>query len=158
MELLVVVVILGIASAVVIPMIGDNGDLRVTAAARQVVSDLLYAQTCSISSQSQYQVVFDAANNSYEIQDATGSVISNPLTKASYQMNLSVNNGYKNVTVESANFDDNNRIWFDKMGMPYSGAIADNNMLVDGSIYLKSANATMTVNIEPISGRINITQ
>ena len=73
-------------------------------------------------------------------------------------MNLSVNNGYKNVTVESANFDDNNRIWFDKMGMPYSGAIADNNMLVDGSIYLKSANATMTVNIEPISGRINITQ
>ena len=50
-EVLVVLFILGIASVIVIPMIGDSSDLQVTSAARQIASALLFAQTASITDQ-----------------------------------------------------------------------------------------------------------
>ena len=73
-EVLVVLVILGIAATVVIPMIGDTSGMRVTSAARLLASTLLFTQTAAISQQQQYQVVFDVAGESYEVQDAAGNV------------------------------------------------------------------------------------
>ena len=79
-EVLVVLVILGIASAIVIPMIGDTSNLRASSAARQIASTLLFTQTSAITDQQQYQVVFDSVNNCYEVQDQDGDVISETMT------------------------------------------------------------------------------
>src|SRR5215475_9916349 len=49
-EILAVVVILGIASAIIIPQIGSRDDMKAAAAARVLIADLIYAQNLAISS------------------------------------------------------------------------------------------------------------
>src|SRR5689334_24278427 len=66
-EILVVVVILGIAAAIVVPAIGSRDDLKTTSAARMIMADLIYAQNRSISQQKKHFVVFDAANETYSV-------------------------------------------------------------------------------------------
>ena len=58
-EILVVVVILGIAAAVIVPQMSSRDDLRVEGARRMVMADLIYAQNCSIAKQVWHYVVFD---------------------------------------------------------------------------------------------------
>ena len=48
-EILVVVVILGIAAAVIVPQMGSRGDLKAAAAARMLMADLIYAQNKAIA-------------------------------------------------------------------------------------------------------------
>src|SRR5688500_3499715 len=66
-EILAVVVILGIASAIIIPQIGTRDDMRVKAAARTLVADLIYAQNLAISTGQVVYIRFDVAGNSYSL-------------------------------------------------------------------------------------------
>src|SRR5215213_5163177 len=66
-EILVVVVILGIAAAIVVPAIGSRSDLKATSAARMIMADLIYTQNRSISQQKWHYVRFDKTAQSYEV-------------------------------------------------------------------------------------------
>jgi type II secretion system protein H len=66
-EILAVIVILGIASAIVIPQIGTRDDMRVKAAARTLIADLIYAQNLAISTGQVVYVRFDVAGNQYSM-------------------------------------------------------------------------------------------
>src|SRR5688500_15065328 len=66
-EILAVVVILGIASAIIIPQIGTRDDMRVKAASRTLIADLIYAQNLAISTGQVVYVRFDVAGNSYSL-------------------------------------------------------------------------------------------
>src|SRR5688572_5754245 len=55
-EILTVIVILGIASAVIAPQIGSRDDIKAKAGARVVIADLLYAQNMAIAKQAYYYV------------------------------------------------------------------------------------------------------
>src|SRR4051812_38065552 len=80
-EILVVVVILGIASAIVIPQIGSREDLNVATAARALMADLIYAQNLAIAKQKSYYVRFYGQN--YSVCDANTLVpIDHPLKPA----------------------------------------------------------------------------
>ena len=153
-ELLVVIVILGIAAMVVIPSIGNTTDMQATSAARQLVSDLLFAQTYSISQKQPYQVVFDAANESYEVQESsTSSVITHPITKMPYSMSFLTNKHLKNVRITSADFDSGNLVNFNSLGMPYNSA--GSQLAARGTVILTVGTHNITVTVEPVSGRIN---
>src|SRR5690242_16864757 len=60
-EILVVVVILGIAAAVIVPNMGTRSDLKAAAAARMIMADLIYAQNRAISTQTKHYVTFDTS-------------------------------------------------------------------------------------------------
>ncbi len=153
-EMLVVIVILGIAAMVVIPSIGNTTDMQATSAARQLVSDLLFAQTYSISQKQPYQVVFDAANESYEVQESsTSSVITHPITKMPYQMSFLANKHLKNVRITSVDFDSGNLVKFNSLGMPYNSA--GSQLAARGTVILTVGTHNITVTVEPVSGRIN---
>ena len=47
-EILVVVIILGIAGAIIVPSIGTRNDLKAAAAARVIMADLIYTQNLAI--------------------------------------------------------------------------------------------------------------
>ncbi len=64
------VVILGLASAVIVPQISSRDDLKVSSAARTLVADLIYAQNMAITKQQMYYVRFDAANERYTVLSA----------------------------------------------------------------------------------------
>src|SRR5947207_2842939 len=59
-EILAVVVIIGIASAIIIPQIGTRDDMRNTAAVRIIVADLIYAANLN-----QYTIGFDEIGSPY---------------------------------------------------------------------------------------------
>src|SRR5262245_1732270 len=68
-EILVVVVILGIASAIIIPQIGSRDDLTAASATRVIMADLIYAQNRAIATQKWHYVQFDGQR--YVLYDQT---------------------------------------------------------------------------------------
>ena len=157
-EVIVVVIILGIAATVIIPMISDTSGMRVTSAARHISSTILFAQTSAISNQQHLQVVFDADAETYEVQNADGAVIPDPIIPGKNLRTDYLNDPrLRNIKIETANFDGGAKVWFDRLGMPYSGPDKDNlNALNTGSVSVQSGDNTMTITVEPITGRILI--
>jgi len=157
-EVIVVVIILGIAATMVIPMISDTSGMRVTSAARHISSTLLFAQTSAISNQQPLQVVFDADAETYEVQNADGAVIPDPIIPGKSLRTDYLNDPrLQNINIETADFDGGGKIWFDRLGMPYSGPNKDNlTALNAGSVSVQSGDNVMTVTVEPITGRILI--
>lgn len=157
-EVLVVVVILGIAAVIAIPMLGNTDDLQTTSAARLIASTLLYAQTASIASEQQYQVVFNADGTGYEVQNAAGTVLADPVVPAQpYRVTFPADKRLRKVRLTGVNFDGTNHVWFDRLGSPYGGAIAASPPpMTVGEVVVRVGDRTMTVRVEPVTGRVLI--
>lgn len=74
-EMLIVIVMLGIASALVIPAMGSVGYLRVHGALRTIVADITFAQSDAIAFQQPRAVVFDLTARTYNLVQVTGTSI-----------------------------------------------------------------------------------
>src|SRR6185436_12386921 len=83
-EILVVVIILGIAGAIIVPSIGSRDDLKAAAAARVIMADLIYTQNLAITSQGNRYMSFDTVNQQYTVTDAAGAVIQHPVNHTPY--------------------------------------------------------------------------
>jgi MSHA pilin protein MshC len=160
-EILVVVLILGVISAVVIPQIGSRDDLRAAAAARVVVSDLIYAQNLAISQQSPRFVRF--TTNSYGVYNAgtATSPITHPVNKTPYLMlfGASGSAGLQNSVIESRSFDGQATLAFDDVGVPYaydpvSGAMTP--LASTGEVVVTSGTVRLQIEVEPFTGEIAV--
>ena len=164
-EILVVVVILGIAGAIVIPQITSRDDLKTSAAARSLMADLIYAQNLSITRQKNYCVIFDTANGSYSIVEASGMTpITNPVSLNPYVVKFGPNGsaGLESTSLESAIFTGQSGttqaiIGFDELGTPlaYPTAGAPETM-TQGAIILRTGSQRLQVDIEAFTGMISI--
>src|SRR2546421_10931160 len=74
-EILVVVIILGIAGAIIVPSIGSRNDLKAAAAAREIIADLIYTQNLAVTSQGNRYVKFGVGNQQYSVTDSAGRII-----------------------------------------------------------------------------------
>jgi prepilin-type N-terminal cleavage/methylation domain-containing protein len=156
-EILVVVLILGIAATIVIPMAANTSDMQARAAARELASAILYAQTYAISTQQPCQVVVNANAESYELQDSTGNVINNPARPGHlFQMIYPSSERFANVEINSVNFNGSSILWFDQLGGPYYGPIASQLPLTNGSVTVQADQASFTIQVEPVTGRVRI--
>jgi prepilin-type N-terminal cleavage/methylation domain-containing protein len=162
-EILSVVVILGIVSAVIIPVIGSRDDLKVAAAARVLMSDLIYAQNRAIATQSMQYVKFDVAGKRYSVLSAVSpseAVIKHPVRHDDYITRLGAGGtpGLEQVTLESASFDGRTILAFDEMGMPYAYNSATNSAapLASGTVVLKCGTHSLTVKVEQYTGEITV--
>lgn len=157
-EILMVVVILGIASAVILPQMGSRDDQRVASASRTLMADLLYAQNRSIAYQTRHYVQFNTATNSWQVMvdsgGSPGSIITHPITGMSY-INTVGTGALAKVNINSVSFDGNTTISFDQMGVPYTWSAAGGNVaMISGSIVFKAGTNQMTVQVAPYSGEI----
>jgi prepilin-type N-terminal cleavage/methylation domain-containing protein len=162
-EILVVVVILGVAAAVIVPQIGNRDDLRCTSMARALMSDLMYAQSRAVSTQKPHFVRFDTATGRYEVlQQMTPSeqLITHPITKQPFQVSVGAARGdeLKNVTLDAVSFDTRPVLMFDEMGTPhsYDPATLTGSPMVAGSVRLRSGTFTITISVEPYSGELRV--
>jgi prepilin-type N-terminal cleavage/methylation domain-containing protein len=169
-EILSVIVILGIASAIIIPQMGTRDDMRAAAAARTLVADLIYAQNQAITSGRWVYVKFDVANNKYTLLSTANSggdvALTNPLTQTTYTRQFGiVADGWQNVSIQSAVFNGADlsfrpmfTIAFDEIGSPYVFNYANNqtNDLNDGSCVIAAGQFTKTVSVSPATGEINV--
>ena len=159
MELLAVVVILGLTSAIVLPQIGDHDDSMVTSAARELTADLLYAQSCAIATGRMHYVVFDAGHGKYAVMDAIDPphVVINPAQQAPLEVVIG-KAPLQGVWASRIDFDGQTALAFDAVGTPYACTAGEQHLspLNAGSIVLTSGAATRTISVQPMSGEIKV--
>jgi prepilin-type N-terminal cleavage/methylation domain-containing protein len=153
-ELLIVVAILGIVAAVAIPMMSSAASMQLRAAAGMVAADLEYAKSMSISRGQRYSVVFNAANETYEIRDPNNAVIVHPVNKPNlYAVDFANDGRLDRVDIVSANFDGNSTVKFDYLGSPFNQADGDLN---SGVVTLQAGGISRTISVDPVTGFISV--
>jgi prepilin-type N-terminal cleavage/methylation domain-containing protein len=161
-EILAVVVILGIISAVVIPQISTRDDQRAAAAARVLMADLLYAQNRAVAQQKVQYVQFDVTNQNYRVLDvlSPAHVIKNPVDGSTYQVTFGTasTSGLQQMQLQSASFDGTAVLAFDVMGIPQSVNATTGVMtpLSTSGVVVKSGAYTLTVTVSPYSGELTV--
>ena len=152
-EIIVVIVIIAIVGMLAVPMMSSAGSVQIRSAANMIAADMEYAKSMAISRQQNYSVVFDISNESYEIQDSSGDVISHPVrTGSDYVMDMEDEQLGK-VNIDSVSFNGTTTVEFDYLGSPYD---ADSDPLNSGAVGLEADGVTMTITVEPITGFISI--
>jgi prepilin-type N-terminal cleavage/methylation domain-containing protein len=155
-EMMIVVMILGIIGAVAVPMISGTADAQCEAAARTLVSDLEWAQSAAWARQTHVALVFSNDLQRYKIVEADGQNLNDydslvaldhpALPGRSYEVNLSGDLALPDVRVSAAGFSGSPYVTFDTLASPDSG----------GSVILTAGHATLTVNVEEITGSVSV--
>jgi len=135
-DLLVVMGIIALLSTISIPYLRKyQPNLKLSAAARNLTTDLRYAQQLTITEQNIYQVVFDLIDNTYEIQKIDTATTSIKLVNLDSEISI------KQIT----DLTDN------KVVFNYYGGVSQS-----GQIILTNINNTeATINIKP-SGYVQL--
>jgi prepilin-type N-terminal cleavage/methylation domain-containing protein len=163
-EILCVVIILGIAGAVIVPQIGTRDDLRAASAARALMADLIYAQNLAITSQGNHYVAFDVANRRYTVLNSSLSVVQHPVEKGDFIMTFGAGGspGLRECSLSSAGFlgtsssDLRTTIGFDELGTPLVRFGGTDETLTSGEVKVRSGNYELTIRIEPYTGQITV--
>jgi prepilin-type N-terminal cleavage/methylation domain-containing protein len=143
-ELMIVIVIIGIAAAIAVPMISSGASFQIRSAANLVAADLEYAKSMAISRGRPYKVVFDPSAESYHIEDPNGATVTPPGRKSTVQ--FGPGNQLNDVTIFSAAFGGSQHVAFDYLGSPDNG----------GTVELQAGGITKNVTVEPVTGFISI--
>jgi len=157
-EILSVVVILGIVSAMIIPQIGSHDDSKVASAARAMMADIIYAQNSAVAKQQYFYVAFDKVNNKYDVCSGVVPmvIITHPVSLNPYEQVFG-KAPLDGVTMSSVSFDGKTTLAFDSLGVPYSvDAAGVKQTLNAGSVVVSAKNASLTVQVLPYSGEVKI--
>jgi prepilin-type N-terminal cleavage/methylation domain-containing protein len=160
-EILCVVIILGIIAAVTIPAISSNDGLKVTAASRTVVADLIYAQNRAITRQATQYVIFDIDKKQYRVASALDpeTLLTHPTSQMPYVVKFGGPSTWemRDQTLVSANFDNQPVIAFDSLGTPYAvDHVGTKIPLISGKIVVGAGDERMSIRIEPYTGDISV--
>lgn len=165
-EILTVVVILGIASAIVVPQIGSRDDLKVASLTRMAMADLIYAQNRAIATQQKHYVQFDAATQTYALFSdvpSSGNYVQHPLNKTDYVVRLTPSGGSGTFAgaIDQVSFDGKQILVFDDLGTPHSYDPSQPEALrlaplTDGSVILKCGEQALTIKIEAYTGELSV--
>lgn len=160
MEILVVIVVLGIAGALVIPAMGETGVLKVQAAVRTIVSDITFIQAEAVAFQERRAMVFDVETSSYALVEVPGDTIdieANTMfdpTKADGRYLVDFRDAkFGDARITAAAFSGTNTLIFDGMGGPVAdaaGAVPGNG----GTIRITGSSQSFDIRVEPFTGRV----
>jgi prepilin-type N-terminal cleavage/methylation domain-containing protein len=160
-EILTVVVILAITSAIIIPQISSRDDLKAASAARVLMADLIWAQNRAISSQQKQYVIF--GTNTYTLWYKDSALVmhesTNPITQSTYTTTFKVP-GTPLADVEitgTPTFEGKTGLCFDEMGTPYGyDGTAETSMTSTGTIQVKCGENVLTISIEGYTGEATV--
>jgi len=178
-ELLVTITVLAIATALVIPQMGQTGVLRVQSAVRTITSDIAQAQTEAMAYQTRRALYFGVVlvpGDGVAFEEGNGYAVVEPTTEpltvanlGNYAMFMPEKNGepyargfansqvYGGAVIDSASFDDEPVLMFDELGGPIasleSGATGNG-----GSVVVRSDayGIAYEIEVEAMTGRINV--
>jgi len=162
-EILIVVVLIGIAAMIAVPMMSSAASMQIRSAANMIAADLEYAKSMAISRGQNYSVVFYKDDESYSIKvEGSETPIQHPVKKGfPYTVNFASDSRLDRVDIVNADFDadPSQTITFDYLGSPYSGTGGSKSPLLnEGSIELQADGFTKTISIKAVTGYISITE
>jgi prepilin-type N-terminal cleavage/methylation domain-containing protein len=160
-EILMVVLILAITSAIIVPQIGSRNDLKAAAAARVVMADLIWAQNRAISTQQKQYVVFSGQNYTIYYRDTDGTLktCTNPVSLQTYTTSFGVKGTpLSDVKIsETPVFGTCSSVCFDEMGTPYGyDGTNELSLTSQGTIKLGCDTQALTITIEPYTGEASV--
>jgi len=163
-EILVVVVILGLISAVIIPQLGSRGDLIASAAARQVMSDIGYAQNRAITTQSPVYMVFTpgtaSTSGQYSVFSALpATMMIHPIDRKPWTVSFGGGRGaWAAVRIDTADFDGSVALMFDESGAPMmtTPSGGSSSPLNAGSVRISCNGEALTIRVEPLTGTLTV--
>lgn len=161
-EILVVVMILGIAAALVIPQIGSAHALRVQAAVRSIISDITFAQADALAMQEERAIVFELDSNRYTLVEVVGGII-DPVENAMFDnggpggrfvrdLNADQFGGSR---ITQASFDGDSILIFDELGSPLASP-GDTTPGLGGHIIVQGTDSSFRINIDAYTGRVTV--
>lgn len=153
-EVLVLVVILGIAGALVIPSFGSTDALRIQGAVRMIVSDITIAQSDAVAMQMSRGILFTPHETAsrYVLADV---VAGNLDTESSFAETRDLGGDrYGFARIESTTLN-NDMLIFDAMGGPIEAPGSDVPAAA-GSIILAGAGQRFQINIDAYTGRVTV--
>lgn len=178
-ELLVTILIMGIAALIVIPSMGSTGILRVQAIAREIIGDIAFVQSDAVAYQERRVMWFGmvpqatngsgfwtfAEGNGYTVGVVEGPDfnletmwLNNPgKLDAPFARNLTDRNGRSDGTI-TADFGGDESDWliFDELGGT-AGSLTGTDPGAGGTITITSPLITYVVDVEGLTGRSTVT-
>ncbi|MEM6392555.1 MAG: prepilin-type N-terminal cleavage/methylation domain-containing protein [Planctomycetota bacterium] len=150
-EILLVVSIIGIVTALALPMFSGTKADRLRSAASLLAADLDYVRAESIAHPSDTRVmVFDASNERYHIaaSSASSTPLMNLFTKEDHIVTYGSGtvSALVGVTIDSVSVGGDNELGFDAFGAP--------DQTTDATITLGCEGATITVTVRAGSGEV----
>ena len=142
-ELLVTTMILIIAMAIVVPLLGSSSYSVSRAGARRLASDMQYAQDYAISSQKDVTVSFDLADESYSLSNESGVLI-HPISNNAYEISFSSISELANLDIVST--AGGGSVTFDTGGVPDVGE----------TITLRAADSLFYVKVSAVTGTVSV--
>ena len=153
-ELLIVIAINSIAALTAIPMMSSAASMQIRSAANMLTADLEYAKSMAISRAQNFSVVFDAAADTYRIEDQYGNVLPHPVKKGfNYVIDFQNDGRLDKVDIVSVDFDSTSEVKFDYLGSPYN---ENDTPLNNGVVNLQAGSTNTTITVEPVTGYISI--
>jgi len=150
-EVLVVVLIIGIAGAVIVPQMTRAGSMQIQAAGRMVIADVLHAQNKAMARAQPIKLTFETTNNRYFLADQNDNKLENSwrmgdAKSSNFIVDFSQDSRFSGVRVTAANFGGGQTVVFDPLGAPDLG----------GTVTLTSSIDTYVVTIAEFTGRVTI--
>lgn len=152
-ELLIVILILGIAAGLVVPQMGQTASTKLVEAARLLAADLGEAQIESMSHGEDLRlVVFDPDNNAYQIAAASDpdTPITNPIGNTPYRVTFGSDRAgaLTGVTIQNLSVGGD-----DKLGFGIYGQL---DQTPDATITLACEGKTITLTVQASTGEVTI--
>ena len=159
-EVLVVVIVLGIASAIVVPSMLRSHTMTSQAASRQVMSDLLVAQNDAVAQQQVRRVWFEPTANRYRVTDGSNQVVTMPWQGAgtqNYVVDFDPEGGwdtrFAGVRIGQVSFANpdplaKTYVEFDDLGSPVAG----------GTVTLEAGPKRYQVSVAGFTGRVALVE
>ena len=159
-EILIVVVVMAIAAVMAMPMLGETRATRLAAAVELLVADMQFAQLESLTHANEPRGIrFDAVNGKYAVVKQVGStfdcataeVVNDPVGGAPLEVVFGSGRGGQltGVTIQAGfSLGGDDCLVFEGFGQTDQTTVA--------SVTLVCETASMTVNVDPISGETTI--
>src|SRR2546426_8401374 len=150
-ELLIVMVIVGIISAIALTRTG-NDPVMLSTQIDQLAGDIRYVQALAMTQGQRYRINLTATGYTLTLADAGGTLVPHPVTGSTAQTNW---NSGVTVTLPPTNLP-NSLVAFDGRGIPYTDNVATIALAAatTATITLSKGGANQSVTITPQTGRV----
>jgi prepilin-type N-terminal cleavage/methylation domain-containing protein len=154
-EVLIVVVILGVAASIAIPSMGDTGVLRVQAGLRAIVADITTAQSEALAYQEGRAVRFYPEEGRWVIIRVQGTTIDESTGRLFEGRLNGIDSG--DAAINSADFNGSTTLIFDEMGGPVIAA-GSNQPAPTGAIVISGSGQRFRIEVQGYTGRVVVTR
>lgn len=155
-EVLIVVVVASTIAVAAVPSISATlTHMKITALAREIATDMRYAQMLALKTGVRHRVSFEPTADSadgqpaYAVEAENGpawNLCTHPVTKRSWSVSLDDKSRYAGLTLAKSVFGSSPYLYYDRYGAPVSG----------GAVMLTLGDVTRTIRVAPLSGKVTV--